>query len=57
MEKTSMPHNPSPSLSLEDIRLEAVRRRLEVRDAAAREATVFLEQTLQEIKRGGRDYE
>jgi hypothetical protein len=52
-----MPHNPSPSPSLEDIRLEAVRRRLEQRDVAVRENTAFLEQTLEQIKRGGRDYE
>jgi hypothetical protein len=44
-------HKPDP-ISLEDIRLEVVRRRLEVRDAAAKEATAFLVQTLQEIKRG-----
>jgi hypothetical protein len=55
MGKTSMPLSPSPSL--EDIRLEAARRRLEERDAAAREATAFLVQTLEQIKRGGRDYE
>jgi hypothetical protein len=48
-------HKPDP-ISLEDqleaVRLEAARRQVEVRDAAAKEATAFLVEALQDIKRG-----
>jgi hypothetical protein len=45
-------HKPSPEDLLEAVRLEAARRQVEVRDAAAKEATAFLVEALQDIKRG-----
>jgi hypothetical protein len=46
---------PRPSLEelLEDARLEAARRRVEVRLATVRENTAFLEQAAKELKYGG----
>jgi hypothetical protein len=53
-------HKPNP-ISLEDqleaVRLESARRRVEVRLAAVKENTTSLVEALQDIKRGGRDYE
>jgi hypothetical protein len=43
---------PSPTPSLEDIRLEVAKRRAEARIAAAKENVALLEQFAREIKHG-----
>jgi hypothetical protein len=50
-------HKPSLEDRLEAARLEVARRRVEMRLATVKENTAFLVEALQEIKRGGRDYE
>jgi hypothetical protein len=43
--------NPSPTPSLEDIRLEVARRQVEARISAVKENTALLEQLARETKR------
>jgi hypothetical protein len=46
----AMPNKPSPEDLLEAARLEAARQRVDMRLAAVKENTAFLEQALKEIK-------
>jgi hypothetical protein len=46
-------HKPSLEDQLERARLEAAKRQVEARLTAVKENTAFLEQALQEVKRGG----